>query len=167
MDSFVEAIAGRLDEAPQLSLVLVGDGVTLPAIRQLVQERGLADRILMPGRIAHEDIASWIACMDYAVLPDSNAYGSPMKLFEFMAMGVAMVAPDYAPIAEVVSDGHSGWLFPRGDLAVCVQRVLDLAAREDERSRVGAAARDYIVRERQWRNNVEQMLALLPEGVPR
>lgn len=167
MDSFVEAIAGRLDEAPQLSLVLVGDGVTLPAIRQLVQERGLADRILMPGRIAHEDIASWIACMDYAVLPDSNAYGSPMKLFEFMAMGVAMVAPDYAPIAEVVSDGHSGWLFPRGDLAVCVQRVLDLAAREDERGRVGAAARDYIMRERQWRNNVEQMLTLLPEGVPR
>ncbi|MFA6229084.1 MAG: glycosyltransferase [Rhodanobacter sp.] len=167
MDSFVEAIAGRLNEAPQLSLVLVGDGITLPAIRQLVQERGLADRILMPGRIAHEDIASWIACMDYAVLPDSNAYGSPMKLFEFMAMGVAMVAPDYAPIAEVVSDGHSGWLFPRGDLAVCVQRVLDLAVREDERSRVGAAARDYIVRERQWRNNVEQLLTLLPEGVPR
>jgi hypothetical protein len=43
-----------------------------------------------------------------------------------------------------------------------VQRVLDLATQEEERRRVGAAARDYIVRERQWRNNAEQLLGLLP-----
>jgi glycosyltransferase involved in cell wall biosynthesis len=167
VDTFVQALAERLDEAPQLTLVLVGDGVTLPAIRQLVAERGLVDRVLLPGRVGHEEIAGWIACMDYAVLPDSNAYGSPMKLFEFMAMGVAMVAPDYAPIAEVVRDGHSGWLFPRRDIAACVQRVLDLAIKEDERRHVGAAARNYIVGERQWCNNAEQLLTLLPKGVSR
>jgi Glycosyltransferase len=120
--------------------------------------------VLLPGRVAHDEIAAWIACMDYAVLPDSNQYGSPMKLFEFMAMGVAVVAPDYAPVAEVIRDGQTGWLFPRRETAACVQRVLDLAAREDERHRVGAAARDYIARERQWRNNAEQLLTLLPPG---
>ena len=46
--------------------------------------------------------------MDYAVLPNSNEYGSPMKLFELMAMGVAVVAPDYAPVAEVINDGTRG-----------------------------------------------------------
>ncbi|OOG53673.1 glycosyltransferase family 4 protein [Rhodanobacter sp. C03] len=167
MDAFVEAIAARIAEVPHLTLVLVGDGRTLPAIRNLVAERGLAERVLLPGRVAHDDIASWIACMDYAVLPDSNQYGSPMKLFEFMAMGVAMVAPDYAPIAEVVSDGHTGWLFPRRQTDACVQRVLDLATQADERRRVGTAAREYIIRERQWRNNAEQLLTLLPIGAPR
>ncbi|MGH8156944.1 MAG: glycosyltransferase family 4 protein [Rhodanobacter sp.] len=162
VDAFVDAIAMRLAEAPQLALVLVGDGRTLPIVRTLVAERGLADRVLLPGRVAHDEIAGWIACMDYAVLPDSNQYGSPMKLFEFMAMGVAVVAPDYAPVAEVISDGRTGWLFPQRETATCVQRVLDLAAREDERHRVGAAARDYIARERQWRNNAEQLLTLLP-----
>jgi glycosyltransferase involved in cell wall biosynthesis len=98
------------------------------------------------------------------VLPNSNHYGSPMKLFELMGMGVAVVAPDYAPVAEVIGDGDTGWLFPRGDTAVCVQRVLDLAMQEDERRRVGAAARCYIERERQWRNNAEQLLTLLPAG---
>jgi glycosyltransferase involved in cell wall biosynthesis len=102
--------------------------------------------------------------MDYAVLPDSNQYGSPMKLFEQMAMGVAVVAPDYAPVAEVSADGHTGWLFPHGQTEICVQRVLDLAMREDERRRIGGAARDYIVRERQWRNNAEQLLTLIPAG---
>jgi glycosyltransferase involved in cell wall biosynthesis len=165
VDAFVEAIAARLHEAPQLALVFVGDGKTLPAVRALVAERGLSDRVLLPGRVAHDDIAGWIACMDYAVLPNSNHYGSPMKLFELMGMGVAVVAPDYAPVAEVISDGATGWLFPHGEIDACVQRVLDLSAQHDEHRRVGDAARRYIQRERQWRNNAEQLLTLIP-GAP-
>jgi glycosyltransferase involved in cell wall biosynthesis len=164
VDDFVEAIANRLHDVPELALVFVGDGKTLPAVRALVAERGLSDRVLLPGRVPHEDVASWIACMDYAVLPNSNHYGSPMKLFEFMGMGVPMVAPDYAPVAEVIADGRTGWLFPRGDAAACVERVLELARLTDERKRVGHAARDYIASERQWRNNAEQLLTLMPAG---
>ncbi|HEY2623064.1 MAG TPA: glycosyltransferase family 4 protein [Dyella sp.] len=167
VERFVENMAERLNEAPELALVLVGDGLMLPTIRDMIAARGLSDRVLTPGRVPHEDIASWIACMDYAVLPDSNHYGSPMKLFELMAMGVAVVAPDYEPVAEVIRDGHTGWLFPRGETERCVQRVLDLTARSDECHQVGAAARDYIVRERQWRNNAEQLLTLIPTGSAR
>ncbi|QWT21710.1 glycosyltransferase [Bacillus sp. NP157] len=162
VDKFIESVATRLDEAPSLALLFVGDGRMLPAIRERVADLGLADRILLPGRVPHTEIASWIACMDYAVLPDSNEYGSPMKLFEQMCMGVAVVSPDYAPCAEVITDGVTGWLFPRGDAAACVQRVLDLADRGDECRRIGAAAREYIVRERQWRNNAEDLLTLVP-----
>jgi hypothetical protein len=43
-----------------------------------------------------------------------------------------------------------------------VQRVLDLATHQDEHRSVGDAARRYIQRERQWRNNAEQLLTLLP-----
>ena len=164
VDEFVEAIASRLVAVPELALVFVGDGKTLPAVRELIATRGLADRVLLPGRVPHEQVASWIACMDYAVLPNSNHYGSPMKLFEFMGMGVAVVAPDYAPVAEVIADGRTGWLFPRGDAAACVERVLELAMHADERKRVGKAARDYIASERQWRNNAEQLLTLVPAG---
>lgn len=162
VDGFVDAIAERLREQPRLALVLVGDGVTLPAVRTQVEARGLGERVLLPGRVPHEEIPAWIACMDYAVLPDSNLYGSPMKLFELMAMGVAVVAPDYAPVAEVIADGRTGWLFPHGDAAACVRRVLDLAECDEERQRIGRAARHYVMRERQWRNNAEQLLSLVP-----
>ncbi|WP_285401685.1 glycosyltransferase family 4 protein [Luteibacter sp. ME-Dv--P-043b] len=164
VDGFVEAIAGRLADVPELALVFVGDGKTLPAVRELIAARGLSDRVLLPGRVPHDEVAGWIACMDYAVLPNSNAYGSPMKLFEFMGMGVAVVAPDYAPVAEVIADGRTGWLFPRGDAAACVERVLTLARLAAERQRVGSAARAYIASERQWRNNAEQLLTLVPAG---
>jgi len=164
---FVERIADRLAAVPQLTLLLVGDGADLAAIRTLIESRGLGDRVLLPGRVAHGDIPAWIACMDYAVLPDSNEYGSPMKLFEFMAMGVGVVSPDYAPITEVVTDGRTGWLVAHGRIDACVERVLALAAHRDEQARVGAAARDYIARERQWRNNAEQLLSLLPASTAR
>lgn len=164
VDAFIDGIAGHLAEHPHLTLLLVGDGRTMPAIRARVIADGLADRVRMPGKVPHEDIAGWIACMDYAVLPDSNRYGSPMKLFELMAMRVAVVAPDYAPVAEVIADGRTGWLFPRGDLGACVTRVLALAERDAERQAVGAAAREYIARERQWRNNAEALLSLVPGG---
>lgn len=161
---FVAGIITRLHEQPRLTLLLVGDGRDLPAVRAQVAEHGLEARVILPGRVAHEAIAGWIACMDYAVLPDSNQYGSPMKVFEFMAMGVAVVAPDYEPLTEVIADGRTGWLFGRGDTAACVDKVLALAADPAQCARVGQAARRYIVAERQWRNNAEQLLTLLPAG---
>lgn len=159
---FVERIAEHLVQAPNLCLLLVGDGPDLPATRELVRTRGLDAQVRLPGRVDHAEIASWIACMDYAVLPNSNEYGSPMKVFEFMAMRAAVVAPDYAPVAEVINDGQTGWLFPHGQIDVCVERVLSLASDAEQRQRVGAAARAYTVRERQWSNNARQLLALIP-----
>lgn len=164
LPAFVNAILDRLADVPALTLLLVGDGADLPAVRREVEARGLGDRVRLPGRVPHRSIPEWISCMDYAFLPDSNEYGSPMKLFELMAMGVAVVAPDYDPVAEVIDDGVSGWLFPRRDLHACADRVLALAGNPGERERVGAAARTYIERERRWRNNAEQLLSLLPRA---
>lgn len=160
--AFVERIASRLAQAPKLCLLLVGDGRDLAPVRELVRTRGLDAQVRLPGRVSHAEIASWIACMDYALLPNSNEYGSPMKLFEFMAMQVAVVAPDYDPVREVIADGETGWLFAHGQLDACVDRVLALADNVDEQQRVGRAARAYIVRERQWRNNASQLLSLVP-----
>jgi len=73
-----------------------------------------------------------------------------------------VVAPDYDPIAEVIDNGGTGWLFPRKDTGACVAQVIGLSERPEERQRVGAAARAYIERERRWRNNAVQLLSLLP-----
>ena len=162
MAALVEAIAPRMHEQPELTLLLVGDGVDFDAVRHTAASHGLDQRILLPGRVPHEEIPAWIACMDYAILPDSNEYGSPMKLFEFMAMGVGVVAPDYAPVVEVIEDGKTGWLFPHRNMAACVEQVLALTNRRAEQSYIGMAAREHIVRARQWRNNAEQILGLMP-----
>lgn len=158
---YVCAIVERMHEEPRLRLLLVGDGVDHGPIRELVAACGLSDRILLPGRLEHDRVAEAIACMDFAVLPDSNDYGSPMKLFEFMAMEVPVLAPDYGPCREVTRDRETGWLFPRGRTDAAVARTLELARMDPAAMReVGSAARRYVSRERRWRDNVAQFLPL-------
>ncbi|MET0507580.1 MAG: glycosyltransferase [Burkholderiaceae bacterium] len=159
IDSFVEKVADRLAEAPRLKLLLVGDGATFAKVAAFVSERGLADRIVLAGRVRHSEVPELLAAMDLAILPSAGSYTSPVKLFEFMACGVAPVAPDLDPICEVLESGRTGWLFPTGDLDAAVDVVIARSAEPDRLREVGDAAREYIRAERQWVNNVEQLLA--------
>jgi len=162
---FVGRMAKRLKEFPSLTLLLIGDGVCFEPIRELVEREGVAAQVLMPGRVPHHMVATYIGAMDFGILPDSNDYGSPMKLFEFMAMARASVVPDFGPIAEVIRDNENGWLFAANDQAACIDRVLGLVAKPDEYRRVGENARQYIEASRQWRHNAEQLLTLVPHDV--
>lgn len=158
IDRFVHQIADRLKDAPHLKLLLVGDGSTYPALRAFVEERGLSDRVVLTGRVPHDAVPGLLAAMDMAVLPSAGDYTSPVKLFEFMACGVAPVAPDFEPIREVLDEGTTGWMFPAGDMEAAVQSVLKYSQDAEALRRVGANARAYITRHRQWRNNIVQLV---------
>ncbi|MGY5450732.1 glycosyltransferase family 4 protein [Agarivorans sp. MS3-6] len=161
IDWFVDLIAERLKDYPNIVLLLVGDGVCYQSIKQRIESAGAGAQIIMPGRVAHDQVPTYLSAMDFGILPDSNDYGSPMKLFEFMAMGKGMVAPDFTPIEEVVADGETSWLFKANDREACVERVLSLSAQPEQQQHVGKQARAYIERERQWRHNAEQLLTLV------
>ena len=60
---------------------------------------------MITGLVRHAAVGQWIRQMDIAVLPDSNDYGSPMKIFEYMAAAKAIVAPDYGPVEEGLNNG--------------------------------------------------------------
>ncbi|WP_370551908.1 glycosyltransferase family 4 protein [Haliea sp. E1-2-M8] len=161
IDWFVEDILPMLRDFPDLVLLLVGDGVCYPGIQKQVIAHNAESQVLLTGRLRHSEVAEYLAAMDFGVLPDSNEYGSPMKLFEFMAMGKAMVAPAFSPICEVVRDAETAWLFPAGDRAACVARVLEVYQDRSAQRRVGEQARSYIETERQWIHNAEQILGLV------
>ena len=158
IDAFVHRIADRLAEAPRLKLLLVGDGATYPALRACVEARGLADRIVLTGRVAHDDVPGLLAAMDMAILPSAGDYTSPVKLFEFMACGVAPIAPDFAPIREVLQEGETGWMFKAGDLDAAVDAVLVRSRDADTLARIGGNARRRVAARHQWRNNIMQLV---------
>lgn len=157
IDRFVYAISDRLATHPRLKLLLVGDGETFSKVKAFVEARGLQDRVILAGRVPHAEVPSLLAAMDLAVLPSAGDYTSPVKLFEFMAAGIAPVAPDFAPICEVLVDGETGWMFRANDIEACANAVLERAKDAEALARVGGAAREYVKRERQWRNNVLQL----------
>lgn len=158
IDQFVYRIADRLKAAPHLRLLLVGDGATFDEVRRRVAEAGLSDQVVMTGRVAHDQVPGLLAAMDMAVLPSAGDYTSPVKLFEFMACGIAPIAPDFEPIQEVVEAGRTGWMFKAGDLEQAVQMVLQHSQDVATLKQVGAAARQYVAENRQWRHNILQLL---------
>jgi len=161
IDWFVDMIVDKLKDNPEIVLLLIGDGVSYKPINERVIQAGVESQVILTGRINHEEVSTYLSAMDFGILPDSNNYGSPMKLFEFMAMEKGMVAPDFTPIAEVVTDNETSWLFPANDRQACIDKTLALVSDKAAQQRVGKNARAYIEAERQWKHNAAQIIGLV------
>jgi len=163
IDWFVDGMVSRLKEHPDLVLLLVGEGTAYSAIEQYVKEADVENQVVLTGYVPHSQVSDYLKAMDFGILPDSNHYGSPMKLFEFMAMKVPMVAPDFSPISEVLTDGVNGWLFEAENHVACIDKVLSLIDEVEEIERVGLGARQYIEEKGQWIHNAQAILESIPE----
>jgi len=160
IDWFVETVIDDLKQHPTIALLLVGDGPKHEFIQNLVEQKNMQNQIVITGRVDHTEIPKAIAAMDFGIIPDSNHYGSPMKLFEFMSMGKGMIVPDFSPIEEVVTNNETSWLFKKQDKLDCVKRFFEIANQPEHCYDVGQKAIKYIHSERQWRHNVEQIIKL-------
>lgn len=161
IDWFVDMIVDKLKDYPEIVLLLIGDGVSYPIIQARVIKAGVESQVILTGRVNHNEVSTYLSAMDFGILPDSNNYGSPMKLFEFMAMEKGMVAPDFTPITEVVKDNETSWLFPANDRQACIDKTLALVGDKATQKRVGKNARAYIEQERQWKHNAAQIIELV------
>lgn len=153
--------------ALDIDLLFVGGGPGWDAFRNWAQQRGLNDRITITGSIAHQDVPEHVAAMDVALMSESNVYGSPLKIIEYMAAGRAIVAPRYEPIEEVIVHEQHGLLFARRDVdeaAHCIRRLLEDA---DLRRRLGQQARARAESELSWRHNAERVLGACRDAIAR
>jgi glycosyltransferase involved in cell wall biosynthesis len=161
VEMLIQAFASLAFRYPDATLLLVGDGARRSASEELVRKLGISDRAVFTGRVPHAEIPGYMAAMDIGVMPDSNTFGSPVKIFEYMAMGCAPVAPRYGPLEESFVDGESGLLFAPRDvqsMAGCLERLL---AHPEERAAVGRAARRKVETQHQWVHNARAVLDLL------
>ncbi len=124
-------------------LLVAGDGPARPGLEALAARLGVAGRVRFLGTVARERIPAVVAAFDVALQPAVVPYASPLKLFEYMAAGCAVLAPDSPNIREVVRDGTDALLFGEGGFAPALAR---LVADPDLRARLGASARERIYR---------------------
>jgi glycosyltransferase involved in cell wall biosynthesis len=150
---------GRSD----ISAAFIGDGPELAAVRS--EAAGL-NNVIFTGAIPHERMPVCLAAADIGVAPfDLDAhkplklgfYWSPLKIFEYMATGLPVVAPAADRIPRLVEGGVEGLLYqpasPVAGLADALERLLDPSLR----ARLGAAARQRAVRDYSWRAHCEAL----------
>ena len=141
----------------ELRLVVAGDGPLRGQLEQWLNERGLRSRAVLTGQLPHEEIPGLIRQFDIALAPypqpEHCFYFSPLKLFEYMACGVPVVAANLGQIAEVVTHGQTGLLYPPGDLDRLAECCEDLLANPRLRQDLGAAAAKLVRSQFTWDHN--------------
>ena len=146
---------------PAPHLLIVGDGPARADLERQALAAGVADRVTFTGVVPHERIAVHIAAFDVALQPAAVEYASPLKLFEYMAAGRAIVAPAQPNIMEILTDGDDGVLFDPQEPGA-LARAIDRLCRDPAlRARLGDAARRTIrARRMTWRDNAARVVAL-------
>jgi glycosyltransferase involved in cell wall biosynthesis len=141
VELLIEALA-LVEHVPAPTLLLAGSGPELSACLALARHRGIESRVQSLGPIHPSRIPSVLAASDIGVLPGSNDYGQPMKLLEYGAARLAIVAPDLPPVRAMISHGISGLLFEPGDAAALAHVIARLLRDHALRVRLGQAAAD-------------------------
>jgi glycosyltransferase involved in cell wall biosynthesis len=159
-----DAIA-RLASDERMLFLLVGDGDLRPRVERRVEEAG--GRAVFAGRVAHDEIPAWLDACDILVsphveMPDgSQFFGSPTKLFEYMAAGRAIVASRLGQIGDVLEDERTALLVEPGSVDALVAAVERLAGDPDLRASLGRAAREAAIADFTWRRNAERVVSAI------
>lgn len=136
--------------------VLIGDGPERDAAERAARD---VPGIVFTGAIPHDRLPACLAAADIGVAPFDPAkhpplslgfYWSPLKIFEYMAAGLPVVAPALPRLERLVENGREGVLYNPDDPGA-LARALATLADATVRQRLGAAARDRVVREFSWR----------------
>jgi glycosyltransferase involved in cell wall biosynthesis len=159
----LDTIVGALTQ-PQFAnahLVIVGDGPSIPSLKAQARHIGVEDMVTFAGLVGREDIGRFVAAYDIALQPKCVEYASPLKLFEYMALGKAIAAPDQPNIREILNDGESALLFDPERHEDMLNRLIRLISDAPLRAKLGAAAANLIaIRGYTWRENAARVAAL-------
>lgn len=156
--TLLKAFAAVLAAHREARLILVGEGTEREKMMRYAADLQIEDAVKFTGFIPHEQVSNMVNAADIAVVPvpkmEQEMWLSPMKLFEYMASGKAIVASAMGQIANVIRDGQNGLLVPAGDVQALTDALRKLIEDAELRERLGAQAREDAMREYSWERYV-------------
>jgi glycosyltransferase involved in cell wall biosynthesis len=157
LDLLVRAMARLAPRYPRLRLRIVGDGVSLPGLRSLAGQLGIADRCQFTGRVPRSEARWNHAALDAFVVPRRDLpvtrSVTPMKSVEASASARPVVAADLPALAELVQDGVTGRLVAPDDVDALAAVLAELVDDPELRTRLGQAGRRWALSTRTWEQN--------------
>lgn len=169
-ETLVQAMSSVIAESnSQLNphLLIVGDGPERGTLDNLVSDLGISDHVTFTGSVPHEEIPAWISAMDIAVAPYdalTDFYFSPLKLYEYMAAGKAIIASDIGQINSIVRHEQTGLLYEPGNTQALAGAITRLLADRDLALSLGDTAREEATANHSWHRNAEAVTQLIRQG---
>ena len=177
IDVLAKAIPEICNRDEQVKFLLIGDGNFKHLIDDSIKKHGLESRVIRTGRVPHPQGAELLGACDIYVSPhsrhmvDSRFFGSPTKLFEYMAMGGGIIGSDLEQIGEVLSPAirasditkafeitrERSILCTPGDVGEFVEAVVFLAKHPDIAATLGNNAREAADHEYSWQRHIVRL----------
>jgi glycosyltransferase involved in cell wall biosynthesis len=161
IERLVESFAWVLKEVPQARLLLVGDGPARPVVEDTIKRLELSSNVTITGLVPQAEIPKILAAVDVAVIPypqlPKDLWFSPLKLYEYMAAGKAIVASASGQIVDVIQDGYTGLLVEPGDVVETAQAITRLIKNPAELDWLGKNARRQAVERHSWDGYIRRL----------
>ncbi len=153
-----------LQNHPDMKIVIVGEGPLRMRLQNEFEVRGYSKNVLFTGAVSHENVAALIPTFDIAVAPyeklDHDFYFSPLKLFEYMACGVAVVAAEAGQIGEIITQGRTGLLYTPGETTAFISHCERLLSDPSLRKEMGQAAAKEVRSNYSWDHNASRVISI-------
>jgi starch synthase len=174
---FVEAGMRLLAQHEDVYFLLVGKGPQRPAVEARCQAGGLSGRFLFSGSVPYGTVPLYLALAEVGAAPFQTHYHpalqaagffwSPLKVFEYMAMGLPVVTTAIPPLDRIVRPGREGLLVPEGDVAGLAGAIGELLDEPERARAMGQSARERVVAEYSWEKHCQRLEGVLEELVTR
>ena len=160
LGELIEAAKGVLGTRRDVKFLMVGPYYKETEARAVAA--GMADSFVFTGPVRYERVSEFMNASDVLVAPYNpdkiesseqvrkHSLGSPLKVFEYMAVAKPVITTDVETISDPIEDGVTGYLIPPGDPAALEKGILRLLQDPEEGERVGAAGRRFVVANYSW-----------------
>jgi glycosyltransferase involved in cell wall biosynthesis len=165
----VDAFALLHERDCMTHLLIVGGGVERADIERQLRAYGVRGAAQITGTVSPDEIPSLLARMDVAVAPYprlANFYFSPLKVYEYMAAGVPVVASRIGQLDGLIAHGINGLLCPPGEAEALAEALDQLRREPGARSRFAKAARATIFEKHTWAAVVQRILQFAKVAPP-
>ena len=156
----------------EVKFLLIGDGRLMPVVRKVIHTNGYMDNVVFTGLVPQSEGPKYMGACDILLSPhiknpDGTAFfGSPTKLFEYMAMGKPIIASDLDQIGDILEHKKTAYLIEPGNirqLSNAIQVLLDDSKLREE---LGKNARVEALKKYTWEKHTEKLLEKLNEIMP-
>ncbi|OLE53372.1 MAG: hypothetical protein AUG51_13120 [Acidobacteria bacterium 13_1_20CM_3_53_8] len=161
--ALAEAI-GMIPENARVRFLLVGEGKLRGDVERSLSETGACPLVIFTGQVAHDRVPALLDACDVLVSPHvpladgSLFFGSPTKLFEYMAMGKGIIASRLGQIGDVLEDEETALLVEPGDAGELSRAIMRMAESVELRATLGQSARRAAIERHTWAHNAARVL---------
>ena len=164
VDRLIQAFRRLHRRSSAYRLLIVGDGPLRGELERAVGTNGLRPKVTFTGAVEIDEVATLLTQMDVAVAPYPKIpgfYFSPIKVFEYMAAGVPIVASDIGQIGDVLEHRRTALLHRPGVVGELAAEIEEIRSKPALGTRLAREARSLLCRRYTWQRNADRVIAMM------